>query len=182
MVQEARRLIQMVACVVLVACAADRAVPASERTVADNGGWSLRLVIRRPSTRQYELYDVDLRGYAGYAGGMDAMNGEVKHRFPLTPEAATKYRQAMTESPWTQAKPEDLGPANEEPLTDVTIQARGGVERKFTLRGPQPEVERFVAILRPVLAQRHDRVLDKVPRATEGPRPAGEQAKPASGD
>lgn len=178
MVQEARRLILLVACAVLAACAADRAVPAAQRTVADNGGWSLRLVIRRPSTRQYELYEVDARGYAGYAGGLDAMNGEVKHRFPMTPEVAKQYREAMAQCPWTQGKPEDLGPGHDEPLTDVSLQAVGGVERRFTLRGPQPEADRFVAILKPVLAQRHDRVLDKAPRATDGPRPAAEQAKP----
>ena len=182
MVQEARRLIGLLACVALVACAADRASAPTQRVVADNGGWSLRMVIRKPSTSQYELYEVDYRGYAGYAGGMDAVNGEVKHRFPLTPEAAEKYRHAMAECPWTQAKPEDLGPKGEEPLTDVSLQARGGVERKFTLRGPQPQVDVFVAILKPVLAQRHERVLDKLPRATEGPRPATEQVKPAGGD
>ncbi|NBX24494.1 MAG: hypothetical protein EBQ99_00335 [Planctomycetes bacterium] len=121
---------------------------------------------------------MDARGYAGYAGGLDAMNGEVKHRFPMTPEVAKQYREAMAQCPWTQGKPEDLGPGHDEPLTDVSLQAVGGVERRFTLRGPQPEADRFVAILKPVLAQRHDRVLDKAPRATDGPRPAAEQAKP----
>lgn len=180
MVQEARRLIAAIACAALAACAVDGELPASQRAVADTGGWSLRLVIRRPSRTQYELYEVDRLGYAGYGGGMDALNGEVKHRFPLTPEAAQRYREAIAQCPWTEAKPEDLGPRNEEPITDVSILARGGVERKFTLRGEQPEVRKFVEILKPVVAKRHERILDQLPRASEGPKPAAEQAKPGA--
>ena len=181
MVQEARRLIAIVVCAALVACASGRASSDAHRAVADNGGWSLRLVVKRPSTGQYELFEVDRRGYAGYAGGGDAVNGEVRHRFPLTPEAAQQYRDAMAKCPWTQGKPDDLGPKNEEPVTDVTLQAIGGTERKFTLRGDQPQVKVFLDILKPVLAKRHNRTLDALPRATEGPQPAAEQAKPASG-
>lgn len=174
MVQEAQRLILLLALVFTAACSTGGGQADARGVVADNGGWSLRLVIRRPSSSQCELFEVDHRGYAGYSGGMDALNGEVKHRFPLSPEVAAQYRQAMATCPWTQAKPEDLGPKGEEPLTDVMLQPSGGAERRFTLRGPQPEVDRLVAVIRPAVARRHDRTLDRLPRATEGPRPASD--------
>jgi hypothetical protein len=177
MVQEARRLIVVAVSALLVACTSGRGGAEAQRAVADNGGWSLRLVMRRPSTGQCELFAVDRQGYACYSGGLDALNGEVKHRYPLTPEAAERYRDAMARCSWTAGTPEDLGPKGEEPLTDVTLQPRGGSERTFTLRGPQPQVDAFIAVLKPVVARRHDRVLDALPRATDGPRPAMEQGK-----
>ncbi|MGA1266451.1 MAG: hypothetical protein ACO32J_04655 [Phycisphaerales bacterium] len=173
--------VAMVWCASVAGCAASAAEAARHRMVSDTGGYALRLQIKRPRTNQFELYEVDRQGYACHAGGQAALDGEVKYRRPLSPQGAQAFRDAMTECPWVQGKPDDRGPDKAEPITEVTLRLPGGTERSFRLRGEQPQVEAFLKILRPEVADRHKPILDRLPEATEGPKPAAEQAKPATG-
>jgi len=188
MVQADRFLRQLIAACAAIAwsmwvagCATNDAAAARHRMVSDTGGYALRLQIKRPSTNQFELYEVDRQGYACHAGGQAALDGEVKYRRPLSPQAAQAFRDAMADCPWVRGKPDERGPDKAEPITEVTLRIPGGTERSFRLRGEQPQVEAFLKILRPEVADRHKPILDRLPEATEGPNPAAEQARPAAG-
>jgi len=51
-----------------------------------------------------------------------------------------------------------------------------GPARNFTLHGEQPQVDAFVTMIKPWVGDRHGRLLDKLPEATEPPK-----VKPAGG-
>ena len=139
--------------------------------VADTGGYSMRIRVTRPKEQKYELYEVTRTGRAGFSGGADAMLERVPaYLTDLPPDVAERFRDEISKCPWTQAKPEDRGPEGTEPITFVTIGLPDGPERKFTLFGPQPQVDVFVKLIEPVVRRRHDPFLDRLPEATEVPK------------
>lgn len=176
MVQEAwsviarTTIVAVAACV--VACASDPKALERDRVAADTGGYALRLVIRRPSTLQAELYEVDRTGKAGFGGGPAALEGRVTWQRDLTEADAIQFRSAMSQCPWVvEGRPDDRGPDKAEPVTTVSVTMPGGLVREFTLRGDQPQVQSFVNMIKPWVADRHRRLLDKLPEATEPPKP-----------
>jgi hypothetical protein len=182
-VQEAGSLIvRWTVCLLLalVACAKSRNAMEASRVVADTGGYSFKLLIKQPSQQRYEALMVSREGRVGYAGGMAAMEGlKPAYERALTPDEADAFRAAILACPWTEAKPDDRGPYKAEPITEVRIGMPSGIERTFTLRGEQPEVDKWVKLLKPWVKDRHKSELDLLPKATEPPKVEGaEQLKP----
>ena len=151
-------------------CASKSSAPIGP--VADTGGHSLRLRVQHPSEQRYELFQVSREGRIGWAGGMDAMEATTKISFErdLTADEAQAFRDAMAKCAWAEAKPDDRGPDKAEPITAVAIGLPNGVERTFTLRGDQPEVNAWLKLLKPWAASRHKRHLERLPEATEPPK------------
>lgn len=178
MVREARHLTRrwVVACAVVALAAVGGCASSGDSgvaaVVADTGGYALRLRVQQPSEQRYELLQVTRQGRVGWAGGQDAMEATTKVTFErdLTTEEAEAFREAMAKSPWVEAKPEDRGPERAEPITAVAVGLPGGIERTFTLRGDQPEVNAWVKRMKPWVAVRHKRTLDRLPEATEPPK------------
>ena len=173
-------LMALLLCGVALAVGACRSKPGQvdpDRVVADTGGYALRLVVKRPKELKFELYEVTRKGRAGFCGG-EAARDERQPTFmtELPPDVAESFRQELARCPWTEAKPEDRGPEGTEPVTVVTLGLPNGIDRKFTLFGPQPQVDVFVRLLEPVVRKRHDPFLDRLPEATEPPRPKPEPA------
>lgn len=159
--------------VTLVGCAAKGGgAEAINAPVADTGGYAIRLRVQRPSEQRYELYEVTRQGRVGWAGGMDAMEATTKVTFErdLTPDEAKAFRDAIAKCAWVEAKPDDRGPEKAEPITMVALGLPNGVERTFTLRGDQPEVNAWLKLLKPWASGRHKRDLDRLPEPTEPPK------------
>lgn len=174
-----------IACVVvaLAACAKNRDALEASRVVADTGGYSFKLLIKQPSQQRYEALTVSREGRVGYAGGMAAMEGlKPSYERSLTPDEADAFRAAILACPWTEAKPDERGPEKAEPITEVRIGMPSGIERTFTLRGEQPEVDAWVKLLKPWVKDRHKSELDILPKATEPPKVkgAGSADRPAN--
>lgn len=153
-----------------------------DRVVADTGGYSLRVIVKRPKELKYELYEVTRQGRAGFCGGEDAKE-ERRPTFltDLPPDVAEQFRMELTKCPWTESKPQDRGPEGSEPITVVTLGLPNGIDRRFTLFGPQPQADIFVRLIEPVVRKRHDPFLDRLPEATEPPKappPAAPASKP----
>jgi len=166
--------------VALAACAKDRNALEASRVVADTGGYALKLQIKRPSEQRYETLQVSREGRVGYAGGAAAMQN-LKPTFErdLTADEADAFRAAILACPWTEAKPDDRGPDKAEPITEVTLGLPSGIERRFTLRGEQLQVDAWVALLKPWVKNRHKPELDMLPKATEPPKvQGGSEASP----
>ena len=183
MVQEAwsviTRVLTMAAALCLAACAVDKEALEKNRVVADTGGYALRLIVRKPSTIQAELFEVNRQGKAGYAGGQSAIEGAVTFQRDLSEADAIKFRAAISECSWVvDGKPKDLGPEKAEPISIVSVTLPSGIIREFTLHGEQPQVDAFVTMIKPWVGDRHGRLLDKLPEATEPPK--GKPQSPSS--
>jgi len=170
MVQKVRIVIALLALAGLVCCASHREAAEANRVVADTGGYGLRLIVKRKSTQQYEMFEISRLGKAGYSGGMAAVNGEPTYHMVAPPEAIEKFRAALEKCDWVAEKPSDRGPENVEPVTDVTLRLPSGRERMFVLHGPQPQVDIFIEIIKPLFANRHKGMLDRLPESTEPPK------------
>jgi hypothetical protein len=143
------------------------------RAVADTGGCSLRLLVKRPKEQKYELYEVTRAGRAGFSGGAEAMQDRPPtFLIDLPSDVAARFRDEMSKCSWMEAKPDDRGPEDQEPITVVTLGLPNGFDRKFTLYGSQPQVDAFVNLIEPVVRKRHDPYLDRLPQATEPPKAA----------
>ena len=155
----------------------------ANRVVADTGGYSLRILMKRPKEQRYELYEVNRQGRAGFSGGAEALTDRLpEFMTDLPPQVAERFRAEIASCPWTESKPEDRGAEGLEPITVVTLGLPNGFDRRFTLHGPQPQVDVFVKLIEPVVRKRHDPYLDRLPEATEVPKVKDfESSMPAAG-
>jgi hypothetical protein len=155
----------------LAGCVADGDAGEASRVVADTGGYAIRLQVRTPSEQRCETLEVSREGRVGYAGGMASLEGlKPTWERALTADEADAFRAAIKACPWTEARPDGRGPEKAEPITEVTLRLPSGIERRFTLRGPQPEVDTWIRLLKPWVKDRHKNELDLLPKATEPPK------------
>jgi hypothetical protein len=174
------RILGTLALLLLAACSGKGDGLDASRVVADTGDYSLKLQMKWPKEQRFETLQVSRQGRVGYAGGAEARDGlKLTFERDLTADEADAFRAAMAACPWSEAKPDDRGPDKAEPITEVSLGLPSGIERRFTLRGPQPEVDTWVRLLKPWVKDRHKRELDMLPRATEPPKVEGaEQLRP----
>jgi hypothetical protein len=128
------------------------------------GGVSLDLLVRHGEA-SHSRYRVNRDGTLGWAGGFDAVNGNIMWSGPMTSEEIAEFRTMLDANGW-----EDRSPASTQdggdPEYQIIIAGPRGRE-KHKVHGAPDDVVAMEALLQRIARRRHDAYLESFPKPGE---------------